>query len=327
MQHPDPPPPTGQIIGELVGAGIHLSDDGLIQHVGGTNNHVFTASHADGRPLVVKAARHTRTRYGTAVWAAAAMTATGVPTPTVLWHNDRICVETRCAGQALAAEPIHQRPGTARPPGDAELVGAVDAGRILRLLHTVPAAGFGQLDPSGRGRYRSLREWLLSPPPLTGSAADAPDPAPLLAAVHATLRRHLPVLGDVAPRLLHGDCGGRHLIADGGRVTGVVDLESVRGGDPLTDVAAWSLTEHPDLTTAMLGGYFPHRPDPVTVWALALYRLRIAAALLTFHLRSGYPAAARLRAAQIRADLLDIAADRPRLAPLVTAASALEELP
>ncbi|WP_329080134.1 MULTISPECIES: phosphotransferase family protein [unclassified Streptosporangium] len=311
----------------LAAAGISLTAEGLTSHPGGTDSHVFTACHADGRALMVKVARHPRSRYDTTAWAAVTMAAAGIPVPVVVWHNQRICVETRCPGQALAPETTGQDTVTAQPPDAASRSAAITAGQILRRLHTVPAIGFGRLDPAGRSLYGSLHDWLLAPPPDAPPAAGGAGLRELTGTVEAVLRNHLYRLPEGAPQLLHGDCGARHVIACDGKVTGLVDLESVRGGDPLTDVAGWSLNEHPDLTASMFTGYFPQPPEVATSWALTLYRLRIAAALLCLHLRSGEPARARLRAAQIRADLADVADGTPRLVPLVTPTSLIKEPP
>lgn len=321
------PPDDAAIIGVLAAAGIPLASEGLVPHPGGTDSYVFTACHADGRPLMVKVARHPRSRYDTTAWAAVTMAAAGIPVPDVLWHNQRVCVETRCPGQALAPETAGQDTVTVQPPDAVSSGAAVTAGRILRRLHTVPAIGFGRLDPAGRSLYGSLHDWLLASPPYAPPTPGGVGLGKLTGTVHAVLRNHLHRLPEVAPQLLHGDCGARHVIVCDGNVTGLVDLESVRGGDPLADIAGWSLHEHPDLTASMLSGYFPQPPDTATRWALTLYRLRIAAALLCFHLRSGEPARARLRAAQIRADLDDVAAGTPRLIPLVTPTSLIKEPP
>jgi aminoglycoside phosphotransferase (APT) family kinase protein len=104
-------------------------------------------------------------------------------------------------------------------------------------------------------------------------------------------------------------------------ITGIVDLESVRGGDPLSDLAGWSLQEHPLLTTALLTGYFGHPPDEATRVALTLYRLRIASALLRFHLSRGELFSAATKGRQIQADLDDLAAATPRALPRITSAT------
>src|SRR5437762_2002930 len=97
----------------------------------------------------------------------------------------------------------------------------------------------------------------------------------------ALLRRARQALAGVAQvpqrplRLLHGDWVARHVLVAAGQITGLVDLQSVLGGDPLTDLAGWSLQEPAPLTEALFAGYGLNQADEPTRLALGLYRLRI----------------------------------------------------
>ncbi|MEV8476221.1 phosphotransferase [Streptomyces sp. NPDC051173] len=296
---PDPP----ALARRLAAAGITAPQCLPRAMEGGADNHVFTAPGSDGQPLIVKVpvvGRHPR--YQVAAWAARQLHHHGVPVPTMVWHGPDMAVETRCPGV-----PISQMP----QPAAAAL--AQRAGQLLRKVHAVPVDGFGRLTPVGTATHRTLADWLLRTP------ADPPGPAAELAA-HMTgaLRAHLPELAGTVPRLLHGDWAARHVLSDGVTVTGIVDLESVRGGDPLADIAGWSLTEPPALTEALADGYFPTPPGPGSLLAITVYRLRIALFLLAYHARHSDHTDAHLRARQIDADLSDLAAGRPRLIPRIT---------
>jgi hygromycin-B 4-O-kinase len=79
--------------------------------------------------------------------------------------------------------------------------------------------GFGPFDANGIGRYRTWREFLLSP---------APDFAPL-----AYLASYCPEIRC----LVHGDFGSNNVLTDGRRITGVLDWSEAMIGDPLYDIA------------------------------------------------------------------------------------------
>jgi aminoglycoside phosphotransferase (APT) family kinase protein len=53
------------------------------------------------------------------------------------------------------------------------------------------------------------------------------------------LQSSLDALTAGPPRLLHGDLCSDHLLAAEGVLTGIVDLEFPRGGDPAWDLAYW----------------------------------------------------------------------------------------
>lgn len=273
---------------------------------GGADSDVTAARAVDGSPLVVKTRRAgRRARYGIAAWAASRIAQAGVPVPTVVWHDAQTCVETRIPGRTLA--------------DSGDKAAALDAGRLLRRVHLVRVDGFGRLNAAGKGQHRHWHTWLLAMPAAAAVADHAGGYAgALVRRAHAVLSQsihHLPIR---SARLLHGDWTARHVLARAGRVTGFVDLESVRGGDPLADLAGWALQEPTFLTAALFTGYFPrHGPSPAQCTALTLYRIRIAASLLAYDAACGETGAVALRTEQLRADLADFTAGHPQPAPRI----------
>jgi aminoglycoside phosphotransferase (APT) family kinase protein len=290
----------------LAGADVTGPYTDLVPLVAGEDNQVYTTAVA-GRDLVVKAARTSRVRAGVAAWAAARLAAVGVPAPTVLGYRGRLLVETRCPGTPLDQHHTsHSR--------SANL--AAQAGRLLLRIHTVPVRGYGRLDTGGVGLRPCLHSWLLRLPALPPTATA--DTQALRAQARQALRHHLPLLAGVPAVLLHGDWTARHVIVKDGRITGVVDLESVRGGDPLADVAGWSLQEPAELSHGLYAGYFTSPPDRPTRMRLALYRVRIAAAMLAQHLAKAEHTQLTLRTAQLQADLADLSCQQPAAQPRIT---------
>ena len=55
------------------------------------------------------------------------------------------------------------------------------------------------------------------------------------------------ILGDntdiyqgVTPHLLHGDYGPKHILVEDGHITGILDFENAKSGDPMHDFVWWS---------------------------------------------------------------------------------------
>ncbi|MCG5215482.1 aminoglycoside phosphotransferase family protein [Streptosporangium sp. KLBMP 9127] len=284
----------------LVAAGIISRDAILTELAGGIDNRIYAV---DSGNLIVRIRRGDRpARFASAAWAAGEMAAIGMPVPTVIWYDEDLCIETRCPGSPLWCAGVS-------PDG---LAAAVEAGKLLRRVHTITVRGFGRLDRTGTGPHPSARAWLVALPP-----DPVADLSRLLARARQALAAGAVLLPDGPSRLLHGDLTARHVIVDGGEVTGLVDLESVRGGDPLAEIAGWSLQEPPPLTDALLSGYFTTSPDQAAVTTLALYRIRIAGSLLCHHITRGDNASALLRTAQIEADLADLGRGDPQLVPRI----------
>lgn len=310
----------------LDAAGITDPHTPLVALAAGEDNHVY-ATRAAGRDLIVKVARTTRVRYGVAAWAAARLAAVGVPAPAVLAHSDRLLVESRCPGIPLdhhhhTNHGAPSGPVTVPPAQLAATELAAAAGVLLRRLHTVPVRGYGRLDTTGIGLRPAPHNWILHLPALPRDTD--PDLHALRIQAHQVLRHHLPVLEAVPAGLLHGDWTARHVIVDDRGVTGVVDLESVRGGDPLADLAGWSLQEPAELTGALFTGYFTTPPDHTARTRLALYRVRIAAAMLARHVTRDEHAQVRLRTAQLHADLADLSCRQPATQPRISPTPATE---
>jgi aminoglycoside phosphotransferase (APT) family kinase protein len=310
-------PAAGALAGRIRAAGIPVDHRGLAPHASGADNEVLAARTTDGRNLIVKVPRRPAHRYGTAAWAAAALAERGVPAPRVLWHGawdgGAACVETRCPGIALT--------GT---PGRLDTAGTViseharqaarHAGSLLRRAHALTAGGYGQLTEDGTGPHPSLEASVL---PGLAARPGAGPAGGIAACARQLVAGNLWRLRDPGPRLLLGDCAARHIFHDpgAGQVTGFIDLESARGGDPMADLAGFSIREHPGLTQALLEGYFPDGPTGDHAWALTLHRARIAARLLEFHLARREHQPAGHLAGLLTADIHAIRTQAPAVMP------------
>ncbi len=296
----------------ITAAGITLVSPGLTRVPGGADNLVFTARTPAGRELIVKTPRAGReARYATAAWASRTLASHGIPAPEVIWHDASSCVEAKCAGQPLTGDTSIQDTSGIEP-SPAALRAARRAGTMLRRVHDITVAGYGKLRSDGTGPHTSLLDSLRS------DTHHAPLPPSAPAGTRSVIDRALPELGEPVPRLLLGDCAARHIYADPvtAGITGLIDLESARGGDPLADLAGFSIREHPRLTSSLLSGYFPSGASRMQQWALTIHRARIAEHLLRFHASLGEHAQADRFAAVLAAEFAAITARDPSRCPV-----------
>jgi hypothetical protein len=242
---------------------------------GGADHHLWQ-TRSGNHTLLVKTGPHDGARFASAAWASRTLRAAGVPAAVVVGHTSAVLLEQCCPGLPIAADGIVHT---------ADLRTAAAAGRLLRRVHRIPVAGFGRLDGAGTGRLPTLAAWLLDPIRQAANVDHHAADAKLIGDAHRALTRHRRLLPDIrTARLVHGDWAARHVITNqSGTITGLVDLASIRGGHPLSDLAAWSLQEPATLTAALFDGYFTGPPSGRPAALLTLLRVRIGAALLTFH--------------------------------------------
>lgn len=270
----------------------------------GCDNAVVAATASDGRELVVRVAISGRARFNIAQLAGQRAAEQDIPVPAVLWHDQRACVETRLPGAALA-DTSDQETAT-------RIAAAEHAGRLLRRWHNTEAIGFGALDEHGRGRYPDFASWLLALPDREATGLD-----------QHTFQRAAGVLAEHSgalpkSRMLHGDLVGRHLLCQGGAITGVIDLDSARAGDPLSEISGWTLRGPADLQEPLIGAYFSASPTAGQQARIAVYRVRILLSMLAFHVARRDDTYTAALSDVLTCDVDDLARDQPRLLPGVS---------
>ncbi len=234
--------------------------------VAGHSSVVFDAPVRDGR-VIVRARVAAEPAYEAEEWARAKCRAVGVPAARIIGvrrvHRDdgrwlSVCVEERCPGR-----PLSEVFSEAGPESETSLLLAGEVGALLSRMHGVQPDGYGQLDGSGRGPHTTYAAHVLdvsdsSVERLTAAALPGVDLGVLRSAddlVHAGAG----LLEPPRASLLHRDAGPDHWFVDGGHVVGVIDLESVEGGDPAADIGGWDYWRRWPLpyapTAAVVAGY------------------------------------------------------------------------
>lgn len=138
-----------------------------------------------------------------------------------------------------------------------------DMGRKMASLHQVKVNGFGFFDndyarSAGklRGIHATFREHVLAALPenlsvlvganyLTGSQAKK----------ITQLLTESKLIGCESPRLLHNDMADWNVLTDGKTLTAILDWDECFAGDPVADVACWSLFFQPERLATFLEGY------------------------------------------------------------------------
>lgn len=267
--------------------GVNVSDAAELS--GGGFAAVWRARLADGRDVVVKVgpppgARLLRYERGliaaeAAYFRAVRAGAPAVPVPEVLWVGDDWIATTLLPGTSLT-----ESPGDA---GVREQLGAAVAG-----LHRITGPHFGYSGGRAAGAdwpaaYGAMMAELL---------ADAADWAvPLPPGIGALAERHHANLATVTrPALLHFDLWDGNVLAEGGRLTGLVDGERFLWGDPLLDLVSPALfhriEEEPD--HPFLRGYAAATGlvlDDAARTRLALYRVHLHVLMLAEGPSRGIP--------------------------------------
>lgn len=174
----------------------------------------------------------------------------GIPVPTILTH-----VSTDPA--YLISEAV---PGN---PADASATEAIRAaGRHLRGLHGITGPAYGivaeRLHPTWPDFLRTSIAHL-----------DEIVPADLADRLRAHVPHAIAQLPVTRPALLHGDLHPRHLYTEGATLTGIIDWSDATYGDPLYDLARFSISGS---TEALLDGY-GLQLTPAIERTFSLYRI------------------------------------------------------
>jgi aminoglycoside phosphotransferase (APT) family kinase protein len=147
------------------------------------------------------------------------------------------------------------------PKHESELVR--DMGRQMAALHDIEVKDFGFFDndfarKTGklRGIHKSFRHHVL--------AALSANLQVLIDAGYITQNQadkigKLIITSDLIeyshPRLLHNDMADWNVLTDGKKLTAILDWDECFGGDPLADIACWSLFFMPERLRVFLEGY------------------------------------------------------------------------
>lgn len=186
-----------------------------------------------------------------------------LPTPDVDLH-------TLPDGRTIAihrALPGH--PLAALPEDDAAI--AASLGGFLQALHARPLTDLDglALPVANLGHWRT---WLREATTRLAPYLDGPAHRRLADAGEAFLVE----IGAISPVLIHGDFGKGNILANEGRITGIIDFGSVQIGDPASDFAGL-VASYGDALLSRVAVAHPLATDPAVRTRITFYRLAFAA--------------------------------------------------
>lgn len=216
--------------------------DGLINHV----YYVWTQAGTKG--VVRMQMSHDRL-FENEAWGLAKCGALGLPVPAVLalQHHPTgsgrvlsVMVESRLRGRMLKHVILSGGLGQT----DLRCC-AREAGRLLAHINSVEIAGAGPLDASGARLLIDGSEttnWIaLRAEELQDRARHFGIQVEMDRALKAVTSH--PAAYHQVTRLLHGDFGTKHVLVWRRAITGIVDFELCRAGDPAEDIAYWGVVD------------------------------------------------------------------------------------
>ena len=223
--------PAAVIRRELRRRGIHTED--LVPLAEGEESQAFRLQ-SFGVPYVVRL-NATSEGFAKDALAYRKFARPDLPIPEIvsIWPAEGcfFCVSRALPGVTLQDLLADQLPAVLRPAAMAwEAIARSDLGGL---------SGFGLFNSEGIGKFQSWRDFLIS---IADSAhydwasvstfVGRDTIAPLLDELLRLVPQYAEVRG-----LVHGDFGSNNVLADGRRITGVLDWSEAAIGDPLYDVA------------------------------------------------------------------------------------------
>lgn len=281
----DPDRPTPDVVRALVERALGTRVTNIDTDRLGASNAVYLATLADRARRVVRISpRGQGALVEQEIWAMRQARMRGVPTAEVVFADTtrRTYDAPYVIMQCLPGESAYRATLT-----DEERASVLQQlGGYLRAIHSIPIAGFGELDErTGRyiGRAASWRAYIQE----EAERRLAKLPPQLLPPTFATTIRTS--FGGVATDLtldravlLHGDYQFKNILLQGSTVTGILDFETLIAGDPIVDFCAlhyWS-AEPVQTLRSLLVGYGPLAPEPVFLRRLQLYEILLALEIL-----------------------------------------------
>jgi aminoglycoside phosphotransferase (APT) family kinase protein len=249
---------------------------------GSVSNQDFMVTTASG-DFVLKVGD--RRELAAEAWACERVRAAGVAGPEVVAFEERagtlpgpFLVLRRLPGAGLGSVP------------DAAFV---EAGRQLRLVHSIPAAGCGFLadtdpvDGSWSGPHATWTAFTGEATRCLGELVDEHVISLEVARrIGGALEGFAPAVDFGAPGvLLHGDLKPPHVFAEDGRFVGLIDWGDVAVGDPRYDLARFSINAGGALAP-LLEGYGVELDDELRL-TFAVYRVIRMTTTLLYELRWG----------------------------------------
>lgn len=255
---------------------------GLTPLAGSVSNQDFML-HTEGGDFVLKVGDDRE--LAAEAWACDRVRAVGVAVPEI------IAFERSPVGLPRPFVLMRRLPGAGLDSAPHQAF--VEAGRQLRLVHSIQSEGYGFLadGPADEGAWPGpYATWARftdeAPDCLEELVARQVITRDLAERIRTTVELFAPAVRfDGRGVLLHGDLKPPHVFADNGRFVGLIDWGDVAVGDPRYDLARFSIHAGPAIGP-LLEGYGLDLTDELRL-TFAVYRVIRMTTTLLYELRWG----------------------------------------
>ncbi|MDO8507356.1 MAG: aminoglycoside phosphotransferase family protein [bacterium] len=218
-----------------------------IRIIAGEINEVYDVTLGNGGNVVVRISRQKRPDFGQEEWAIKKCIEAGVPAPEVL-----LIKHVQNGEELLSFSVLRKITGVTLDTivdskgWSSEQVKdyAVQAGEILAKMHSIKTDGFGDIDDTGKGKYKKYEDIFLkevnNKEGYMQLAKDVSLDPKLIEKALDILASHRDIYGEVkVPHLTHGDFAPKHIMVNDGKVVGILDFGLVAGNSPVYDFVRW----------------------------------------------------------------------------------------
>lgn len=222
----------------------------------GICNEVF-AVNVDGAQYIVRMNKDVTQMRGGSLFIPK-LAALGIPVPRM------VAEEYDVSKMGFGYQILERLPGTdlgnvIKTLSEEQLVAvANDVASIFRRLRTIPTDGtYGLVMDEHGGKFSNWKDWidddLQTAARRAGETGFASQTAHLTETVHDTLRRYESYFMTVPSVTYYGDIAGKNVLVDGGKFSGLIDLDALHYGDWLEAVgrirASWYGTDYGEFYT------------------------------------------------------------------------------
>ena len=211
----------------------------------GENSEVYDIETDKDTKIIVRIARNEWSGFDSEEWALNQCRSLDIPIPKTLFVGEisqekesvRVSVQNKLPGI-----PLNEIEG--KDENFKKKI-IVQAGDILNKIHTIKVEKFGSLDDKGNGSFSIYREYMedraKNVPRLINLEVKTDISGKDISQALEIIKNNDSWFDDVTQSiLLHNDFSPKHLLVDEDKITGLIDFETVQGGDPLQEFARWN---------------------------------------------------------------------------------------
>ena len=208
--------------------------------IAGEVNEVYSVITEDKQDVIVRISRQGKNNFEAEEQVIRLARMAGVPAPKVLLieqASSGLESLTFCVEEKIEGEPLLSLMGSMDKSTFKSIV--LGAGEILSKIHGIVVDKYGPQD--GSRFFETWGDYIFNIEKrrveITAAAKLIGIESGLVGNAFKLLWENKEMFKIDEPHLLHGDFGPKHLLIVDNHITGILDFESAKGGDPIRDLA------------------------------------------------------------------------------------------